>query len=112
MTNVAMIYSYMYGHVAKLASSLKAGVTAVPGVKASVYHVHETLYEDNSRLCTRRRGRTYPLPHRTRSRTPTAFCWASRRASACCRRRSRGSSTPVGVSGLDAAFSSALTECI
>ncbi|EEY53695.1 P25 protein [Phytophthora infestans T30-4] len=35
MTNVAIIYYSMYGHVAKLASSIKAGVTSVPGVKAS-----------------------------------------------------------------------------
>ncbi|KAE8975299.1 hypothetical protein PR003_g26061 [Phytophthora rubi] len=46
MTNVAIIYYSMYGHVAKLASSLKAGVTSVPGVKASVYQVQETLNED------------------------------------------------------------------
>ncbi|KAE9019585.1 hypothetical protein PF011_g5770 [Phytophthora fragariae] len=46
MTGVVIIYFSMYGHVAKLASSLKAGVTAVPRVKASVYHVEETLNED------------------------------------------------------------------
>ncbi|KAF4028060.1 putative P25 protein [Phytophthora infestans] len=38
MTNVAIIYYSMYGHVAKLASSIKAGVTSVPGVKASALH--------------------------------------------------------------------------
>ncbi|KAF1795119.1 Flavoprotein-like domain [Phytophthora cactorum] len=46
MTNVAIIYYSMYGHVAKLASSIKAGVTAVPGVKASVYQIQETLNDD------------------------------------------------------------------
>lgn len=45
MTNVAIYYS-MYGHVAKLANSLKAGVTSVPGVKASVYQVQKTLNDD------------------------------------------------------------------
>ncbi|KAG6618448.1 NAD(P)H:quinone oxidoreductase, type IV [Phytophthora cinnamomi] len=46
MTNVAIVYYSMYGHVAKLASSIKAGVTSVPGVKASVYQVQETLNDD------------------------------------------------------------------
>ncbi|KAL4145430.1 hypothetical protein PRNP1_013101 [Phytophthora ramorum] len=46
MTNVAIIYYSMYGHVAKLASSIKAGVTSVPGVQASVYQVQETLSDD------------------------------------------------------------------
>ncbi|KAE8982421.1 hypothetical protein PR003_g28464 [Phytophthora rubi] len=46
MTNVAISYYSMYGHVAKLASSLNAGVTSVPGVKAGVYQVPETLNED------------------------------------------------------------------
>ncbi|KAF4132405.1 NADPH-dependent FMN reductase [Phytophthora infestans] len=46
MTNVAIIYYSMYGHVAKLASSIKAGVTSVPGVKASVYQIQETLSDD------------------------------------------------------------------
>lgn len=46
MTNVAIIYYFMYSHVAKLASSIKAGVTSVLSVKASVYQVQETLNDD------------------------------------------------------------------
>ncbi|KAE8989586.1 hypothetical protein PR003_g22375 [Phytophthora rubi] len=48
MTNVAMIYS-MYGHVDKLASSLQASVTSVPGVKASDFKVQEMLTQDSAR---------------------------------------------------------------
>lgn len=46
MTNIAIVYYSMYGHVAKLASSIKAGVTSVPGVHAQLYQVSETLPED------------------------------------------------------------------
>ncbi|KAE9281577.1 hypothetical protein PF001_g23710 [Phytophthora fragariae] len=48
MTNVAIIYS-MYGHVDKLASSLQASVTSVPGVKASDFKVQEMLTQDSAR---------------------------------------------------------------
>lgn len=46
MTKIAIVYYSMYGHVAKLAASIKAGVTSVPGVQASLYQVSETLPED------------------------------------------------------------------
>ncbi|KAE8953453.1 hypothetical protein PR003_g33938, partial [Phytophthora rubi] len=48
MTNVAMIY-LMYGHVDKLASSLQASVTSVPGVKASDFKVQEMLTQGSAR---------------------------------------------------------------
>ncbi|GMF57543.1 unnamed protein product [Phytophthora fragariaefolia] len=46
MPSVAIIYYSMYGHVAKLASAIKSGVMAVPGVQASLYQVQETLHDD------------------------------------------------------------------
>ncbi|RLN58134.1 hypothetical protein BBP00_00007149 [Phytophthora kernoviae] len=46
MTNVAIIYYSTYGHIATLADSVKAGVESVPGVKANVYQVQETLSEE------------------------------------------------------------------
>ncbi|RLN47302.1 hypothetical protein BBJ28_00002308 [Nothophytophthora sp. Chile5] len=46
MTNVAIIYYSTYGHIAKLAESVKEGVESVPGVTATIYQVAETLPEE------------------------------------------------------------------
>ncbi|RLN32738.1 hypothetical protein BBJ28_00001970 [Nothophytophthora sp. Chile5] len=46
MTNVAIIYYSTYGHIAKLAESVKEGVESVPGATATIYQVAETLPEE------------------------------------------------------------------
>ncbi|KAH7463920.1 hypothetical protein PRIC1_006380 [Phytophthora ramorum] len=44
--NVAVIYYSIYGHAATLAESIKEGVDSVPGVKATIYQVPETLSDE------------------------------------------------------------------
>eukprot|EP00891_Asterochloris_glomerata_P006880 jgi/Astpho2/6880/Aster-07879 len=45
-TNIAIIIYSMYGHVAKLAEKVKAGLDTVPGIKATIYRVPETLPQE------------------------------------------------------------------
>ena len=35
----------MYGHVAKLAEKVKAGLDSVPGIKATIYRVRQLCFE-------------------------------------------------------------------
>jgi NAD(P)H dehydrogenase (quinone) len=44
--NVAIVYYSMYGHAATLAKSIKKGVDSVPGVKATLYLISETLSDE------------------------------------------------------------------
>ncbi|TYZ62579.1 hypothetical protein PybrP1_008611, partial [[Pythium] brassicae (nom. inval.)] len=46
MTKIAVVYYSMYGHVGKLAESIKAGASSVPGVEVELYQVQETLPDD------------------------------------------------------------------
>lgn len=46
MTKIAIVYYSMYGHIAKMAESVKAGVESVTGVTAEIYQVAETLSEE------------------------------------------------------------------
>lgn len=46
MTKIAIIYYSMYGHIAKMAESVKAGVESVTGVTVEIYQIAETLSED------------------------------------------------------------------
>ncbi|CAI5736852.1 unnamed protein product [Hyaloperonospora brassicae] len=46
MTKVAIIYYSTFGHIAKMAESIKSGVESVAGVTADVYQVQETLPEE------------------------------------------------------------------
>ncbi|GBG71368.1 hypothetical protein CBR_g8787 [Chara braunii] len=43
VTKVFVVYYSMYGHVAKLAESVKEGINSVAGCEAQVYQVPETL---------------------------------------------------------------------
>lgn len=46
MTKIAIIYYSTYGHVAKMAESVKEGVESVEGVTATIYQIPETLPEE------------------------------------------------------------------
>ncbi|RLN32724.1 hypothetical protein BBJ28_00001967 [Nothophytophthora sp. Chile5] len=46
MAKIAIVYYSTYGHIAKLAESVKAGIESVDGVTATIYQVAETLPED------------------------------------------------------------------
>uniref|UniRef100_K3WM09 Flavodoxin-like domain-containing protein n=1 Tax=Globisporangium ultimum (strain ATCC 200006 / CBS 805.95 / DAOM BR144) TaxID=431595 RepID=K3WM09_GLOUD len=46
MTKIAIVYYSTYGHIAKMAESVKEGVESVEGVTAEIYQVQETLSED------------------------------------------------------------------
>lgn len=46
MTKVAIIYYSTYGHIAKMAETIKIGVEAVTGVTAEIYQVQETLSDE------------------------------------------------------------------
>lgn len=46
MTKIAIIYYSTYGHIAKMAESVKKGVESVDGVTAEIYQVEETLSEE------------------------------------------------------------------
>lgn len=46
MTKIAIVYYSTYGHIAKMAESVKKGVESVDGVTAEMYQVEETLTEE------------------------------------------------------------------
>ncbi|RLN38118.1 hypothetical protein BBJ28_00009965 [Nothophytophthora sp. Chile5] len=46
MTKLVIVYYSMYGHIAKMAESVKAGVESVGGVTAELYQIQETLPEE------------------------------------------------------------------
>ncbi|KAF1773473.1 Flavoprotein-like domain [Phytophthora cactorum] len=102
MTNVAIIYYSMYGHVAKLASSIKAGVTAVPGVKASVYQIQETLNDDLLKALHAPPKPDLPVATPDVLKNADGILLGFPTDSACCRRRSRVYLTPAEAYGLTA----------
>jgi NAD(P)H dehydrogenase (quinone) len=46
MTKIAIVYYSTYGHIAKMAESVKEGVESVEGVTAEIYQIAETLPEE------------------------------------------------------------------
>ncbi|KAF1331316.1 Nad quinone oxidoreductase, partial [Globisporangium splendens] len=46
MTKIAIVYYSTYGHIAKMAETIKEGVESVEGVTAEIYQVPETLPEE------------------------------------------------------------------
>src|SRR2546426_266694 len=46
MTKIAIVYYSTYGHIAKMAESIKEGVESVEGVTAEIYQIAETLPEE------------------------------------------------------------------